>query len=91
MKNKKKYNPTMEIVKNTVVGGTGLMVGSMATSKVAGLAPGNVHVAGIESSAQGAFQIGAIGMPIGAAGGVMKQVGGMFDQPKNKKKKKMLF
>lgn len=79
---KKKSNPVMKTVKRTIVGGTGLMVGSMVTSKVAHLAPGNAHVAGIESSVQGAYGIGAVGLPVGAAGDLMGQIGGMFDNHK---------
>jgi len=79
----KKKNPTLKLVKNTVVGGTGLMLGSMTMGKISGMST-DPSVAKIATTAQGGMQMGALAMPINAAGSVMKSL----DQLDTKKRRR---
>lgn len=84
MKRKKK-NPTLDIVRDTVIGGIGLSVGSKAIDKVAG---SNVHAQKVAGGAQGALGLASIGLPINAAGKLMKQTDDMMGMQKKKKRRR---
>lgn len=87
---KKLNNPTLNIVKNTVAGGIGLSMGSVVVDKVGGV--GNVPQAQkVASQAQGAFSLGAVALPVSAAGSVVNQTQDMFRGTKKKSKNKMRY
>ena len=75
-----------ELVKNTLVGGGSLMVGSTAIGKIAGTSS-DPMVGKIASTGQSAMRIGSIAMPIGAAKGVMNSMDSLISSTKPRRKK----
>jgi len=71
--------------KNILVGGTGLMLGSMVMGKVAGTSS-DPMVGKIASTGQSALGIGSAAMPIYGAKGVMDSLDMLTAKPKRKKK-----
>jgi hypothetical protein len=75
---------TKKFMKNTIGTGAGLMMGGIVMDKMTG---SNPKLAGINKTAQGAMNLGAVTMTVGAAGFAMDSIDDAFKTKKKKSKR----